>query len=92
VFVPLEDGDRAEALGEMGKTEIVVDLNPLSRSPQVAAIPVVDNVLRAVPNMTRHARELTDAEEAELRRVVDEFDADEALRAAERRIRSAEWE
>jgi 4-phosphopantoate--beta-alanine ligase len=92
VFVPLEDGDRAEALGEMGKTEIVVDLNPLSRSPQVAAIPVVDNVLRAVPNMTRHARELADADEAKLHRIVDEFDADEALHAAERRIRSAEWE
>ncbi|WP_135533443.1 4-phosphopantoate--beta-alanine ligase [Halostella pelagica] len=87
VLVPLEDGDRAEALGEMGKTEIVIDLNPLSRSPQVAAVPVVDNVLRAVPNMTRHARELADADEAELRRIVDEFDADEALDAAERRIR-----
>jgi 4-phosphopantoate--beta-alanine ligase len=37
VVVPLEDGDRAEALAEMGKTEIVVDLNPLSRSAQVAA-------------------------------------------------------
>ncbi|WP_323191921.1 4-phosphopantoate--beta-alanine ligase [Halostella sp. PRR32] len=87
VLVPLEDGDRAEALGEMGKTEIVIDLNPLSRSPQVAAVPVVDNVLRAVPNMTRHARELADADESELRRIVDEFDADEALDAAERRIR-----
>ena len=31
VLVPLEDGDRAEALDEMGKTEIVIDLNPLSR-------------------------------------------------------------
>ena len=56
VLVPLEDGDRAEALAEMGKTEVVIDLNPLSRSPRTAAIPVVDNVVRAVPNVTRHAR------------------------------------
>ncbi|MGM0604640.1 MAG: phosphopantothenate/pantothenate synthetase, partial [Halobacteriota archaeon] len=32
VVVPLEDGDRAEALSAMGKAEIVIDLNPLSRS------------------------------------------------------------
>ncbi|HKL28909.1 MAG TPA: 4-phosphopantoate--beta-alanine ligase, partial [Natrialbaceae archaeon] len=52
VLVPLEDGDRAEALAEMGKTEIVVDLNPGSRSPRSAAVPIVDNVMRAVPNVT----------------------------------------
>ena len=32
VVVPLEDGDRAEALADLDKTEIVIDLNPLSRS------------------------------------------------------------
>ncbi|WP_205596920.1 MULTISPECIES: 4-phosphopantoate--beta-alanine ligase [Halostella] len=92
VLVPLEDGDRAEALGEMGKTEIVIDLNPLSRSPRVAAIPIVDDLLRAVPNIAAHARDLADADEAELRRIVDEFDADAALAAAERRIRSGDWD
>ncbi|PSQ25901.1 phosphopantothenate/pantothenate synthetase [Halobacteriales archaeon QS_9_68_17] len=91
VLVPLEDGDRAEALGEMGKTEIVIDLNPLSRSPQVAAIPVVDDLLRAVPNVASHARDLADADEAERRRIVDEFDADAALAAAERRIRTGDY-
>ncbi|MDZ7849323.1 MAG: 4-phosphopantoate--beta-alanine ligase [Halodesulfurarchaeum sp.] len=55
VLVPLEDGDRAEALAEMGKTEIVIDLNPLSRSAQVAAIPIVDNIIRAIPRMVEHA-------------------------------------
>ncbi|WP_440770208.1 4-phosphopantoate--beta-alanine ligase [Natronorubrum sp. DTA28] len=88
VLVPLEDGDRAEALNEMGKTEIVIDLNPLSRSPRVAEVPVVDNIIRAVPNMTAHARELADADEAELQRVVDEFDREAALEDAEDRIRS----
>ncbi|MFT4891578.1 MAG: 4-phosphopantoate--beta-alanine ligase [Halobacteriales archaeon] len=87
VLVPLEDGDRAEALGGMGKTEIVIDLNPKSRSARVAAIPIVDNIIRAVPNVTEHARELADASEEELRTIVDGFDRDWALADAERTIR-----
>ena len=89
VLVPLEDGDRAEALGEMGKTEVVVDLNPRSRSTQVAAVPIVDNVVRALPNITDHARELRETD-ADLERVVAEFDAEQALTAAERRIREGD--
>jgi 4-phosphopantoate--beta-alanine ligase len=90
VLVPLEDGDRAEALGAMGKTEIVIDLNPLSRSAQVAAVPIVDNLLRAFPTIIDHARDLQDAESAELTRIVEAFDADEALAAAERQIREGD--
>ena len=87
VLVPLEDGDRAEALAEMGKTEIVIDLNPLSRSPSTAAIPIVDNVVRAVPNITRHARDLAGTPESELESIVADFDRDATLDDAERRIR-----
>ena len=90
VLVPLEDGDRAEALAEMGKTEIVVDLNPMSRSPQAAAVPIVDNVVRAVPNVTEHARDLADASTEELERVVEEFDPEATLAAAERALRALE--
>jgi 4-phosphopantoate--beta-alanine ligase len=92
VLVPLEDGDRAEALAEMGKTEIVIDLNPLSRSPRTAAIPIVDNVVRAVPNVTRHARELADTPDGELESIVAAFDREAALEDAERRIRHGDWE
>jgi 4-phosphopantoate--beta-alanine ligase len=92
VLVPLEDGDRAEALGEMGKTEIVIDLNPLSRSPQVAAVPIVDNVLRAIPNVTRHARELREATREECEAVADAFDREAALSDAERTIRRGDRE
>jgi 4-phosphopantoate--beta-alanine ligase len=92
VVVPLEDGDRSEALRDMGKTEIVIDLNPMSRSPQTAAIPIVDNVVRAVPNVTRHARQLQGESPEELRRTVDEFDREAALRDAEERIRQGDWE
>ncbi|QSG08207.1 4-phosphopantoate--beta-alanine ligase [Halapricum desulfuricans] len=87
VVVPLEDGDRAEALDSMGKTEIVIDLNPLSRSAQVAAVPIVDNILRAVPNITAHARELADEPASTLETIVSEFDPDAALAAAEEAIR-----
>ncbi|MFC6904760.1 4-phosphopantoate--beta-alanine ligase [Halalkalicoccus tibetensis] len=87
VLVPLEDGDRAEALGAMGKTEIVIDLNPLSRSAQVATVPIVDEILRAVPNVTRHARELRESG-ADLEAVIAGFDREATLEDAERAIRS----
>jgi 4-phosphopantoate--beta-alanine ligase len=90
VLVPLEDGDRAAALAAMGKTEIVIDLNPLSRSAQTAAVPVVDNIVRAVPNVTEYARELRSASREELAAIVREFDADAALSEAERAIRSGD--
>lgn len=87
VLVPLEDGDRCEALVAMGKTEIVVDLNPLSRSPQKAQIPVIDNIIRAFPNMTEIAKELEEASREELLEVVEGFDRDAALRDAESVVR-----
>ena len=90
VLVPLEDGDRAEALAEMGKTEIVVDLNPMSRSARTAAIPIVDNIVRAIPNVTKHARELQDASREELEEIVSKFDREKALEAAERTIRQGD--
>ena len=90
VVVPLEDGDRAEALAEIGKTEIVIDLNPLSRSAQTAAIPIVDNIIRAVPNMTEHAVDLRETAPAELEETIADFDADAALADAEAAIRRGE--
>jgi len=89
VLVPLEDGDRAAALSEMGKIELVVDLNPLSRSAQSADVPIVDNLVRAVPNVTEHARDLREASRDELDAIIDSFDADAALADAENAIRSA---
>ena len=38
VLVPLEDGDRAEALRRLKKTVIAIDLNPLSRTSRMAII------------------------------------------------------
>ena len=69
VLVPLEDGDRAEALARMKKKVISIDLNPLSRTTQAASIPIVDELLRALRNMDRFARELR-SDPIEARRVV----------------------
>ena len=49
VFVPLEDGDRTEALIKNEKKVIVIDLNPMSRSAKMATVTIVDNIIRAVP-------------------------------------------
>lgn len=51
IFVPLEDGDRTEALIKNGKKVITVDLNPLSRTAQTATVTIVDNIVRALPNL-----------------------------------------
>jgi 4-phosphopantoate--beta-alanine ligase len=58
VIVPLEDGDRAEALVKMGKKIIAIDLNPLSRTAKVAQITIVDNITRALPAMVSMVRQL----------------------------------
>jgi len=58
VLVPLEDGDRTEALVKMGKKVIAVDLNPLSRTAQNATITIVDNVVRAMPKLVETTEKL----------------------------------
>lgn len=88
VLVPLEDGDRAKALRAMGVREIVVDLNPLSRSPHAAHIPIIDNVVRAFPLISSHARALADADDQTLADIIDQFDPEAALADAEQTIRS----
>ena len=47
VLVPLEDGDRCEALVAAGKQVLAIDLNPLSRTSMMATVTIVDEVSRA---------------------------------------------
>lgn len=72
VFVPLEDGDRTEALVKMGKKVITVDLNPMSRTAKAAHITIVDNIVRAMPAMTDAARAIKGGRS--LQKIVDDFD------------------
>ena len=55
ILVPIEDGDRAEALVSMGKTVISIDLNPLSRTSRMATVPISDEMTRALENIIRFA-------------------------------------
>ncbi|MEM1632910.1 MAG: 4-phosphopantoate--beta-alanine ligase [Sulfolobales archaeon] len=58
VLVPLEDGDRTEALRKMGKIVVAIDLNPLSRTSRAASITIVDNVVRAMPRIIDEVRRI----------------------------------
>lgn len=80
VLVPLEDGDRTEALVKMGKTVISIDLNPLSRTSQRASVPVVDELSRALLNMERFAKELRE-DRREAVRLAQSYRRDGNLRA-----------
>jgi len=55
-------------------------------------VPIIDNILRAVPNITEHARTLQEASREELETVLREFDRERALAAAEDAIRSGPLE
>jgi 4-phosphopantoate--beta-alanine ligase len=58
VMIPLEDGDRAEALRAWGKYVIAIDLNPLARTSRFAHITLVDELTRALPAIGDAANEL----------------------------------
>ncbi len=75
ILVPLEDGDRAEALKRMGKIVICIDLNPLSRTSRTSDIAIADEVGRALRNMIVFARE-NDAGTlgTDWRKLVEDFD------------------
>jgi 4-phosphopantoate--beta-alanine ligase len=73
VLVPLEDGDRTQALVKIGKKVIAVDLNPLSRTAQEASITIVDNIIRTAPKLTEAAAELKREGKKRCRRVLASF-------------------
>jgi len=71
ILVPLEDGDRCEALVGMGKAVIAVDLNPLSRTSRRAKLTIVDELTRALPNIAIACQTLTPEERVELLSTMD---------------------
>jgi 4-phosphopantoate--beta-alanine ligase len=74
VLIPLEDGDRCEALQKMGKTVIAIDLNPLSRTARAASITIVDNVSRAIPQIEHWIYKLKDTKQSDLNRLIHTWD------------------
>lgn len=86
VLVPLEDGDRAQALARMGKTVIAIDLNPLSRTSRAAAVPIPDELSRALRNLETFTKELRE-DPAETRRILKSYRKTENRRAVFRFLR-----
>ncbi len=74
VLVPLEDGDRTMALKKMGKFVVTIDLNPLSRTSQTANVTIVDNIVRALPLLTKAVEELRGLGRDELKGILERFD------------------
>ena len=82
VLIPLEDGDRAQALEDEGKKIISIDLNPLSRTSLVASVSIVDNVVRAIPALIKASRKLKKLDHHQLRTRISKFNNDSNLENA----------
>lgn len=80
ILIPLEDGDRAEILKKTGKNTITIDLNPLSRTSKMSDVSIMDNIVRAIPFMTKIAEDLKTQDKNVLIEMVNDFDNDENLK------------
>jgi len=80
IFLALEDGDRTESLVRMGKKVISVDLNPLSRTAIASDITIIDNIVRAIPNMVKISEQLVKKDKSYLLQLIKNFDNKENMR------------
>jgi len=90
ILIPLEDGDRAEILKKSGKNILTIDLNPLSRTSKMSDVSIVDNIIRAIPLMTKIAYDLKNQKRKELIEMVNDFDNDENLNDSLKQIKIKE--
>ena len=79
IFLALEDGDRTESLVRMGKKVISVDLNPLSRTAIASNITIIDNIVRAIPNMVKISEQLVKKDKSYLLQQIKNFDNKENM-------------
>ncbi len=79
ILVPLEDGDRTEALISKGKLVIAIDLNPLSRTSRMASITIVDNITRVIPQLIKKVEELKKMDKEVLKKIIEDFDNNDNL-------------
>ena len=87
IFVPLEDGDRCEALIRSGRKVITIDLNPLSRTSRQASITIVDNIVRALPLLVNRVKALESDHSYEVLDIFENYENSLALREAEAALR-----
>lgn len=82
VLVPLEDGDRCEALSKMNKVVIAIDLNPISRTSRCADVTIIDNITRAFDNMLQYADEMKSFTDDQLKDVIANYDNNQVISSA----------
>jgi 4-phosphopantoate---beta-alanine ligase len=87
IFVALEDGDRTKSLVKMGKKVISVDLNPLSRTAMASDVTIVDNIVRAIPNMIKISEQLVRRDKSYLLQQIKNFDNKENMNKSLQMIR-----
>ena len=86
VFVPLEDGDRTEALIKNKKKVIAIDLNPMSRTAKKATITIVDNIIRAIPLLVNTIKKYKKFNFKKLLKIIKNYDNKEMLKEALKEI------
>ena len=86
VLIPLEDGDRAEILKQSGKNILTIDLNPLSRTSKMSDVSIADNIVRAIPFMTKIAEDLKTQDKIVLMEMINEYDNEENLKESLQQI------
>ncbi|UCC93891.1 MAG: phosphopantothenate/pantothenate synthetase [Thermoplasmata archaeon] len=74
VLIPLEDGDRAEALRAWDRYVIAIDLNPLARTSRAAHVTLVDELTRALPAIKTAAEGLEHRSHRALATMIKEWD------------------
>ncbi|MBI1909928.1 MAG: phosphopantothenate/pantothenate synthetase [Deltaproteobacteria bacterium] len=87
VFVPLEDGDRCQALRRIGKKVVTVDLNPLSRTARSATVTIVDELTRCFPKLDQAMARLSRKPVKSLRISRARYNNKIHLTAAEKKLR-----
>jgi len=80
VLVPLEDGDRTMALRKIGKKVITIDLNPLSRTALWGTVTIVNNIIRAIPEMIELSKTMKIESKEKLDGIIKKFDNYESLK------------
>lgn len=73
IFIPLEDGDRAEKLAALKKDIVNVDLNPLSRTAITSTVTIVDNIVRVMPLLIEYVNKYSDCDKECLLEKIDNF-------------------
>ncbi len=88
IFVPLEDGNRTEALIKNRKKVITIDLNPLSRTAQKASITIVDNIIRTMPLLIIKTKQYKKFKKSELKKIVKNYNNKKILKESLRKIKT----